>query len=454
MKNSPARALAAFAIGALVCASASTAPAEETSGTLELAPPPEIAEIQKVTEELWGHVLGSPIQVLVKQRSELADVLTGDALDEDDRAEIEKARLLLSRLNLIAEDTPLEEIAGDFYQQNLGGYYNPEDKTLHLVGGFKASARESRSTLSHEIVHALQDSKYDLIKLIEGVDSSDAKLAARAVVEGDASQTEGLFRAAESDGEFDAKRFFEQWEASISSNSKLQEFPPFIVQDALFPYIKGGGFLTFGTRGDYPAARKKVFEDMPKSTEQILHPFKYWGKRRDEPVVITLADPPEGWTESARDTFGQWSIMQLLTPLRNSPTAVRVSLDAVINDKEAAEAAQGWGGDRLLHCTAGERFFIAWDTMWDTATDARQFDAALRRRVALYPQFENLDGNVRWKEPAIDGDPVVWTGEGRVASFRRTRQGVRFVLGSDADAVAAGQLVFDGSPTPEAPATE
>jgi hypothetical protein len=424
-------------------AASSLGGAQETSGTLELAPPPDVADIQRLTEELWGHELGAPITILVKLREEVSDEFTGDGMDEDDRVEIEKSRLLLSRLDLIAEDTPLSEIAGDFYQQNLGGYYDPEDKSLHLIGGFKAGAPESRSVLSHEIVHALQDSKYDLIKLIKGVDGSDAQLAARAIVEGDASQTEGLFRAKEAGGKFDAKQFFAQWEMSVGSNPKLQEFPPFIVQDALFPYIKGGGFLTFGTRGDYPAARAAVFTDMPKSTEQILHPAKYWGKRRDDPIVLSLGDAPEGWVESSRDTFGEWSMMQLLTPPRNFPTTVRVSLDAIINDKESAEAAQGWGGDRLLHCTAGDRFFIAWDTSWDTATDARQFDAALRRRVALYRQFAKLDGNVRWKEPVIDGDAVTWTGEGRVAIFSRTRTGVRFVLASDADAALAGESVFD-----------
>jgi len=417
--------------------------AEETSGTLELSPPPDVADIQKITEGLWGHELGAPITILVTKRDEIAGQLTGDAIDEETREMIRKAHLLLSRLHLIDEDTPLESLAGDFYQNNLGGYYDPKDKSLHLVGGFKAGAPESRSVLSHEIVHALQDSKYDLIKLIEGVEGSDAQLAARAIVEGDASQTEGLFRAKESGEEFNAKQFFTRWETSVGSNPKLQDYPPFLVQDSLFPYIKGGGFLTFGTRGDYAAARAAVFADMPKSTEQVLHPAKYWGKRRDEPIVLTLGEAPDGWQESTRDTFGEWSIMQLLTPPRNHPTTVRVSLDAVINDKEAAEAARGWGGDRIVHCIDGERFFIAWDTAWDTATDARQFDAALRRRVALYPQFEKLSAKVRWQEPSIDGEPVIWTGEGRVATFRRTRTGVRFILASDDEAAAAAREVFE-----------
>ncbi len=401
-----------------------------------------IEGIQSAVESIWGLPLGGPVAVNTKSREELGEYIAAESARPENARKVEARLLMLVALDLIPPDTPITSIGADFYRNNLGGFYDPRDKALHLIGGFDAASPASQRVLAHEITHALQDRKYDLVSLVEEAASSDAILARRAVVEGDASYTENLWAAQGAGTEFDSKAFFARWESSVAGTPALQQYPAFLVQDALFPYIKGGRFLAVGAKGDYATARTRAFSDPPKSTEQVLHPLKYWGARRDEPLTVDLAKFPPQWQDGVRDVMGQWSLAQFLCPQIDAPTTLRVSMDTTVTDKIAAEAAKGWGGDALAFATNGDDFAFVLATVWDTATDAREFEAALRRRVGLFPGFKGYDPAEKAREAAMGGEPVEWRFGGRIARFQRTRIGVTFVLATSDEALAAGIAVL------------
>ena len=72
------------------------------------------------------------------------------------------------------------------------GFYDPEEKRLSLVE--TGSVEASGGTILHELVHAIQDQVFDLESgLLAGNDDDDAALAARALVEGDATEVEARF---------------------------------------------------------------------------------------------------------------------------------------------------------------------------------------------------------------------------------------------------------------------
>lgn len=428
--QSPPRAH--FLLGALLLASAPLAAQQADQETTAI-----VARIQESVESLWGIELGSVVGVNTKSRQQLGEYIASEtARPEHTRKAAAQLRMLVA-LDLIPPDTPIDAIGADFYRDNLGGYYDPRDKNLHLIGGFNPASPASQRILAHEITHALQDKRYGILSLVEDGSPSDVVLARRAIIEGDASFTENLWAAEANGTEFDPKNFFARWESGISSNPALQQYPAFLVQDALFPYTKGGRFLAVGAKGDYPAARTRAFTDPPKSTEQILHPLKYWGPRRDEPVTISLGPFPDGWEEEISDVMGQWSLAQFLSPQIDAPTTLRVSMDSIVTDKTAAEASRGWGGDRMAFATKGDDFAYILATAWDTATDAREFESALRRRVALFPGFKGYDAAAKSKEATMGGEPVEWRHGGRIARFQRTRTGVTFVLATTEEALAA-----------------
>src|SRR5262249_4618166 len=132
-------------------------------------------------------------------------------------------------------------------------------------------------------------------------------------------------------------------------------------------YDEGTAFVARAYRaGGFPAV-DRVHRDPPTSTEQILHPERYY-RERDRPAVITIGGTQglerAGWVTVLEDTFGELDVDILL----------RQRLDEAV----AAAAARGWGGDRLRVLEHDGALVIVWMTAWDSAGDATEFTAAVR----------------------------------------------------------------------------
>jgi hypothetical protein len=67
------------------------------------------------------------------------------------------------------------------------GYYDVKEKCLYLYDDIKGNYE--RGVLIHEMVHALQDQHFGLVKLHQASFGSDAELALAALIEGDATLT-------------------------------------------------------------------------------------------------------------------------------------------------------------------------------------------------------------------------------------------------------------------------
>ncbi len=132
-----------------------------------------------------------------------------------------------------------------------------------------------------------------------------------------------------------------------------------------------------------------AFRELPSSSEQVLHPEKYWSSSRDEPV--TLAGE-EGFLQvlaqlagsELRDvnTLGEFGCGIAVTPLlqRSDPKIVDTQIATAAY--WSPRASEGWGGDRLYVFgspagSAGEttaaKPSMAWITFWDSERDASEF---------------------------------------------------------------------------------
>ena len=119
------------------------------------------------------------------------------------------------------------------------------------------------------------------------------------------------------------------------------------------------------------------------SSEQVLHPAKYWkADERDDPQRVEHAAPPEGWTELSRTTMGELLLAILVDDEEGPDFADQRSLLRV---SYTNEAATGWGGDEvvLLAREDGARV-VHLATVWDSAQDAVEFHDAL---VAAEPRL-------------------------------------------------------------------
>jgi hypothetical protein len=246
-------------------------------------------------------------------------------------------------------------------------------------------------TVSHELVHALQDQYFSLDSLRKIKRRNDRQVAAQAVMEGQAtleqlaSMLGGGTAVANLPGGWDRVR-----EVIRSSQGSMPVFAgaPMIIQETLlFPYLSGAEFMkNFKEK----SGGKLPYDDMPTSTEQVMHEDRFF-LNRDEPTTITLP-APAGGSDVYENDMGEFE--------------VRLFLFQHLKDRDAAfRGAAGWDGDRYVSYNTPRGDAVAWLSVWDTSVDAAEFFDLLD--TALLKRFPDL------RPGASTGDRRMYTVNGR-----------------------------------------
>jgi hypothetical protein len=135
------------------------------------------------------------------------------------------------------------------------------------------------------------------------------------------------------------------------------------------------GQMSFPDLEDFETA----FTDPPLSSEQILHPEKYWNaEERDDPVAMwfeAASELPEGWAKITEDTLGEMGWGLAVEPLENRQ-GMKGQL-AILTTEFTFDASAGWGGDRYVLLGHDAARVLVCETVWDTPDDAQEFYAAL-----------------------------------------------------------------------------
>jgi hypothetical protein len=238
---------------------------------------------------------------------------------------------------------------------------------------------------AHELTHALEDQYYDLDARIRATNGNDdLEFAVDAVHEGSATVVMAVYTAlALSDGTIAASDLQALAESESGKAEKLSVLTPALRRPLLGTYLLGGTFLLRGdlTRmaAGFPTADvDHAFLEGPKSSEQIIHPEKYWdAAKRDEPKAVTVPSLKgalgRGWKRESSGTLGEL----LIGVLVNAPTPSSGYNFAASPSEWTNEAASGWGGDRWDLWSKGEDAVVILETVWDTTADAEEFAKAL-----------------------------------------------------------------------------
>jgi hypothetical protein len=305
-----------------------------------------------------------PYEIISRDRFQetLAELLE-EEVDPDQLAT--EGRLLI-RLGLLPDDADLYELLLQLYGSQVAAFYRPDTRAFYVIERDQPFGALDRMIVAHEYTHALQDQHFDLEgSRITDPSEGDAALAQLAVVEGDATLL--MFRWA-----FEHLSFSEQLELltglvpTPTDQQLLESMPPILRRQLEFPYNDGFTFVSeVQARGGWAAVDAALAEP-PASTEQILHPDRYFGG--DMPVAVSLPDLlpmlGAGWQQSYTQTMGELNMQVWL-------------------DRGAAE---GWGGDRLaMYEDADGQWLIDWHTTWDTEADAAEFEAAVIALTSTLP---------------------------------------------------------------------
>jgi len=362
---------------------ASTAPAAEAPA------PPEIAEISRRVQEIRGLEFKEPVPVEVVGQDaarayaerRLARFTSPAALAAEDH--------LYHVLGLLPASISLGEAYLDAVMGAAAGFYDPERKEFFLLDDLRGAAGSIFA--AHELTHALEDQHYDLDARIEAsMEDADLAFAGMALHEGSASLVMTIYtERALAEGWLQRTDLEALATSDAARGEKVAALPPLLRRQLLGAYVLGMGFLLRGQ----PAQREiefpredaeRCFRDGPRSSEQILHPEKFWDPaRRDPPRRVELRASPvlaaEGFTLGGEGTLGEL----LLGPLVGAPTPRTWAPSALAAREWTNEAASGWGGDRWQLWTRGSDAVVVLATVWDTQSDAREFADALPRRDDL-----------------------------------------------------------------------
>jgi hypothetical protein len=339
-------------------------------------------------EQLLPGLRRIPFKTEVKRdvtaREDLRAMLIKEIDEEITPAEFKTGELALKVLGFIPREMNWKEVQVKVYAEEIAAFYDPKTKTMHLIrepevvkkptflegllgkkSGFDKD--ENKTTIAHELTHALADQNYDLDKLQKKVKADDDQaMALSALIEGEAtlammgaqmedwdgSQT-CLLPAAQLDRTFSLLMPL----MPMAGGASMRDAPPILSEGLLFPYLRGMIFCArLANKGGWKAV-DDAYLALPQSTEQILHPEKY-RDQPDPPTTIDLGklEAGAGWTEVGRNVIGELQLSILLRKFGGKAIA------------------SGWDGDRFAVFEGPEgKLGVVWLTTWDSLDDASEF---------------------------------------------------------------------------------
>ena len=270
------------------------------------------------------------------------------------------------------------------------GFYAAQENEMVLLHDPEFDAL-GRFTYAHELVYAMLDGMADIDGQL-GVNDADCDqypdrcMALRALLEGDAAFTCGLWMAAHTTAEEQAE-IVAQSEATAEDVMTIS--PLAFQEDLAFPAKMGTAFVSYLWEQGGWEAINQAYQDPPLSTEHIMHPERY---PADLPLEVTLPDLlpvlGEGWELFDQNTLGEWNLYLMLTS-GVDPAARQAPEDALA-------AVEGWGGDTYQVFYHDETSQLLWISVvrWDTRADAIEFYNLLNEHETARFNLDDSEGDL------------------------------------------------------------
>ena len=358
----------------------------------------ELAELEKAASEVRGLDFQKDVDYEVVDKSSLRGVIDERVKEEFPADKLERISLAYAKLGLIEKGVSLREAMLSLYSEQIAAFYDQKKRKLYSIKGLPFSKEFQKVLMVHELTHALQDQNFDLTTLpLELEDNDDRAMAALSLVEGDATLVFTQYATRE------VRLSLKDILAVVTTGQKgLTEAPYALQKNLMFPYLEGVRFVTrLYTEGGWKAVNK-AFNDLPQSTEQIMHPDKYL-KERDDPVAIVLPEfgsvAGKEWELQEDNVLGELNIKVLFTQFIGSLRATRPS--------------RGWGGDRFrVYRVKGETdTILIWGTAWDTEKDREEFVTRYLQGVRKkYGKKEFRTIEEKDSATLVSDEVIIWLG--------------------------------------------
>jgi hypothetical protein len=330
-----------------------------------------IKTIEAFVEQHRGLKYKTPVKVeLLNDREFKARLLV---LAQEDNEDLVKTARVLTALGLLKPGTDLIKARDTLLGGAVIGLYDDESKAL-LVRGTDLNPYV-RTTLAHELTHAIQDQNFNLHRPDLDERDDEASLGLSAMAEGDAKRIEEQYRTSLSKAE---QRQAAQQEGKAAAGVNFASVPAVLFQFLAFPYAKGGTLVDSIVKAGGQARLDTAFVTLPTTSEQIIHPQKFLAGEGPRP----LADPAADGPLVDKGTMGEFVLELMLAP--------------VLGSDDAERAAAGWGGDRYAAWSRGDQTCARINFTMDTAGDLAELKDGLTRWADKQP-----DATVSGADPLV-----------------------------------------------------
>jgi len=306
---------------------------------------------------------------------------------------------------VVGDEGNVTEAFDELYGSSVAGYYTSAGGgKIVIVSDEPDAVRIDRSTLVHELVHALQDQRFGIAR---ATDTRDERLAWNGLIEGEANYLMQRYDA-------DCGAAFECVDVPTDSRGPASESLNMgLYLTTFLPYSDGPAFVDdLHERGGWDAV-DRAYEDPPTSTAQIIHPERY---PDDPPRDVSVPDRSDGeWVRFGEDGnggsgedgngendarterlgeaslfAGLWhnGVIRYQYPFAASGEHTIYRYDHPITD--------GWAGDALVPYRDGDgRTGYVLRTAWTNASEATAFRGGYGQLLDSQNATEVSDG-VYW----------------------------------------------------------
>jgi hypothetical protein len=301
-----------------------------------------------------------------------AKVSRSEELTDKDKKELSDSMAELRALGLVkGHPDPLKAL--DQISAQLVGVYVPDDQALYVRG--TSLTPYVRTTLVHELTHAVQDQWFDITKLI---DSAEDDSIVRVLIEGDATRIQEAYQRGLSQADQQA---YADAEAAFADDATDDEDDlPAALQDAFsYPYVFGPAMLDVIVADGGNASVDKAFRHPPVTDAQVVdlraYPLSFTPKKLPSPTL------PEGAkTTDDAEVFGQVWLLEVL--------------GSVLGYDETWAAVQGWAGDTVRSYTQNGTSCVALDVAMKDEAAARRLAVAVDTWAATPSRSSSRAGAV------------------------------------------------------------
>lgn len=395
-------------LAVLLCASASAA---GDANSLCAQIPRLAAELQNIS----GMPLKHPVPCDYIDKAHINQFLKKRVKDVAKPAELRAEELTLKMFGLVPQDFDLAKNTVDLLTEQAAAFYDYDRKRLFITDTTPGATQES--VLVHELAHAIADQNYHLARYIrQGRKNDDGSSARMAVMEGQATWLMSEVMARRMGQSLRSSPGMLTAMSNIDDGSSGQypvydNSPLYLRMTLVFPYTKGTLFQNAVYDRDGKRGFAEVFLKPPVSTQQVLHPEKYFDGVKPTAPDLPAIELGRGYKGLVGGSLGELEH--------------EVMLEQYSGKQESARLSPHWRGCsfELRENARARRVVLLYAVEWDTEDAAREYFTDYRRQLEK-----------KWKRMAVTAehpDSLDGTGDSGRFQLRRAGRIVTSVEGLD-----------------------